>query len=348
MRNERLLIIDAWNIMIAQNAVANIVDYNANPIGMYLTTINQIRTLVDKWKPSRVFFVFDGPNAGERRRKIYPEYKNKRKISERRSSIMFKDDDDSEENEVYEIEGAFEIQVSKIYNFLKKLPVTVCIIPYCEADEVIAHIALKNYEDFDIIIASTDKDYYNLIREHIYVYNWKTKVLYNCEMFKEKYEITPNNYIYKRIIIGDNSDNIKGTKEKGKKTIGEKTFNEIFKSLKDKELEEIGDFFNYIDNYDLTTLPSKHHKHIEFLKENKKTLLKNFHLMKLDDDYLKLHHIELLKQQVSEQKGKVLSKFSLKIFMKKENFNKLNSNGNFNIDYWMQPFVYLKQSDIKV
>jgi len=341
------MLIDGWNIMIAQNAVANIVDYNSNPIGMYLTTLNQIRNFINLYKPTRVFFILDGPNAGERRRKIHPDYKNKRRVTGRKSSIIFKDEESDEDTISYEVEGAFEYQFAKIYEFLQKLPITVCIIPYCEADEVIAYIAKKNKKEFDSIIVSTDQDYLQLIDENIYVYSWKKKVLYGIENFKESYEITPINYIYRKIILGDKRDNIKGTKEQGKKTIGEKTFKEIFSSLKENDLNEIGDFFNYIDNYDLNAIPKKHHKHIEFLKENKKELLKNFHLMKLDEDYLKLQHINLLREQVIEQQKKILSKFTVKMLMKKESFNKL-SNGNFNPDYWLQPFVFLKGKEINL
>lgn len=345
MRNEKLMFIDGWNILIAQNAVANIVDYNSNPIGMYLTTLNQIRNFVNLFKPNRIFFVLDGPNAGERRRKLHPDYKNKRKITGRKSSVIFKDEENPDDNFSYEVDGAFEYQFKKIYDFLQKLPVTVCIIPYCEADEVIAYMANKNKNEFDSIIVSTDKDYLQLIDENIFVYNWRKKTLYSTENFKEEFEISPNNYTYKRIILGDVSDNIKGTKQEGKKTIGEKTFKEIFSDLKENEIKEIGGFFDYLDNYDLSILPKKHHKHITFLKESKKEMLKNFQLMKLDEDYLKLHHINLLKQQVKEQQGKFISKFSLKLLMKKESFNKL-SNGNFNPDYWLQPFVFLKEVEI--
>ena len=77
-------------------------------------------------------------------------------------------------------------------------------------------------------------------------------------------------------------------------------------------------------------------------------LLLNFQLMKLDKDYLKLHHIEKLKQQVDEQKNKLLSKLSLRIQMQKDSFNKLSFGGYFNIDTWAQPFMFIKSCEINL
>lgn len=339
---KKILLIDAFNIIIAQNAVANITDHNAQPIGAYLTTLNQIRTFVDKFKPVKIFFVLDGPNAGERRRKLFPNYKGKRRVTARKSKVMFKDAE-NEESEVFEVNGAFEKQLLKIYEFLKLLPVTTCIIPYCEADDVISYIAKSNNEESESIIVSTDKDYLQLIDDNISVYNWRTKVIFNKQSFATSYNLLPVNYIFKKIVRGDSSDKIKGTK-----SIGEKTFAEIFHDLNTIQLKEISDFFSYLDNYNIDSLPKKHHKHITLLKESKDDLLIKFKLMKLDKDYLKLHHIEKLKQQVDEQKSKIISKLSLRILMQKDYFNKLNNGGYFNIDSWLQPFVFIKNCEINL
>src|ERR1700749_247220 len=101
---KKILLIDAWNVIISQNAVSNIVDHNSNPIGRYLGVINQIRLFTDKFKPAKIFFVLDGPNAGERRRKLFADYKGKRRVTARKSKVVFKDD---EGDDVFEVDGAF-------------------------------------------------------------------------------------------------------------------------------------------------------------------------------------------------------------------------------------------------
>lgn len=332
---ERILLIDGWNICLAQNAVANITDANSEPCGMYLTTINQIKNFIADFKPSKVFFILDGPNAGERRRKLFPDYKNKRRVTERKSKVVFKYD--GEEEVDYEIDGAFERQLSKIYEFLKLVPVTVCIVPYCEADDVITYLAQKNQEQFNPIIISTDKDYLQLVNDNIQVYNWRTKVLYTKQKFIDSFSLLPENYIYKKVVRGDKSDNIKNTK-----SIGEKTFSELFLELSTKPLENIGDFFDYIDNMNLDSIAKKHHKHISLLKETKGDLLLKYKLMKLEYGNLKYHHIEVLKQQLEEQQHKRFSRMQVRLLMMKDCFHKLYPTGKFSIDKWMQPFMYPK------
>lgn len=332
---DRILLIDGWNVCIAQNKVSNITDKNANPIGMYLTSLNQIRNFIDTFKPSKVFFILDGPNAGERRRKMFPDYKNKRRITERKSKVVFNYDEDNPDS--YEVDGAFEKQMLKIYEFLKSVPVSVCVIPYCEADDVITYLAEKNADKFNPIIISTDKDYLQLITKDIQVYNWRTKTLYTEEKFLESFSILPINYIFKKIIRGDASDNIKNTKN-----IGEKTFIEIFKEFNEKSISDIEGFFSYLDNIDISTLAKKHHKHIVTLKESKSDLLLKYHLMKLEYGNLKLHHIDILRTQIKEQQERGFSRMQVRITLMRDNFFKLQSVGNFNIDNWMRPFMYPK------
>ena len=95
---------------MAQNAVSHIEDGNGQPIGMQLTTLNMIRTFVELFKPTKIFFMLDGPDAGERRRQLYPDYKGKRGIKERKSKVRIME---GEDNMVYGVEGAFQNQLIK-------------------------------------------------------------------------------------------------------------------------------------------------------------------------------------------------------------------------------------------
>ncbi len=339
---ERMILIDGWNMIIAQNAVANILDHNSQPIGTYLTVINQIRSLVEKFKPNKVFFVLDGPNAGQRRRSIYPQYKNKRRITARTSKAVIYNEDDKSDKDVYEVDGAYEKQLNKIYDFLKLLPVSVIIIPYCEADDVITYLAQKNQEEFDVIISSTDKDYLQNINKNISVYNWRKKIMYNQELFLNTFKILPENYIYQKILLGDKSDNIINIK-----SIGIKTFSRLFEAelSSNKSLNSLEDFFVFIDKIDKDTLEKKYIKYVDLLREknSKDSLLLNFQLIKLSSENLKQHHIELLKVQVEEQKKKLFSKLTAKIKVLNDSFNKLYGiySSTFNADKFLQPFVFV-------
>lgn len=342
---ERLLLIDGFNIAIAQNSIVSISDNSAQPIGMYITTISQIRNFVDKFKPNKVIFCIDGINAGERRRKLYPSYKGKRRIKGRTSKIlMLEGDEEKNEFVEHEDEDGFQKQLKQIYDFLKLLPVTVCVVPYCEADDIISYLALKNEVNYNVTIISTDKDYLQLINTNISVYNWHTKKFFDEQKFMDEFNILPRNYIYRKVILGDSSDEIKNVK-----TIGVKTFEGIFlNELKTNvHLMNIGDLYAYIESIDLLTLPEKYHKHINVLlqKDVKESLILKYRIMKLEESCLKLNHIEILRKEIEEQKDKQLSKLTARMKVKRDSFNKIYGNSGirtFNVDRFLQPFVFVK------
>ena len=73
--------------------------------------------------------------------------------------------------------------------------------------------------------------------------------------------------------------------------------------------------------------------------------------MKLDDDYLKTNHLEILRKQIEEQKNKVPSYLTLQITLMKESFNKVYGaySQTFNPINWLRPFKIIhNQIDINI
>lgn len=332
---ERIMLVDMWNVAIGMNAKMNILDSNSNPIGMYLGTLNIIRTCVDKLKPNKLVLAFDGPEAGERRRKIYPGYKAGRRVKAKTSSITIQEDDDEETK--FTSSDAFTNQLVKIYEFCKYLPVTTVMVPYCEGDDIIAYLALKNQDNFDVTIVSGDKDYCQLINENIKVYNWREKTLYNETIFFEKFGITSMNYIYMKILLGDSSDEVKGIKG-----IGKATFPIFHKVLNEAVYDNVSEFVaasKTIETAELKTREKNALKNL-FLEETVEEMFLLFQVMKLDENCLKLQHITTLRQQIDEQEGKQLARIMAYAVMKKTGFGKLY-NG-FNPDTWLHPFGFIR------
>lgn len=335
MRDKRILLIDGYNVMLACNAIYKITNSNSEPISMYLYSLNTIRSFIDKFKPTKVFFVLDGPNAGERRRKLYPNYKGKRRVKAREGTVRISDSD-NEAGEVFEVEGSFQNQLRSIYEFLKLLPVTVVMVPYCEADDVIAYLALKNKENFDSIIVSNDRDYLQLIQPNIFVYRWKAKKLYNSQEIINEFNISPDNFIYRKIILGDVSDLIEGLNG-----IGEKTFQNLSSIFLENKFENIGQLVEFFENLtNMNDYKKREQTAIKKIIENKDKMLLLYQIMKLEEDCLKLNHREILEKQVEEQKEKVFSRLSAKIKLQKDQFNRLYLG--FNDEKWLQPFAFLK------
>ncbi len=82
-----------------------------------------------------------------------------------------------------------------------------------EADDVIASVC-QNHEN--LIIASNDKDLYQLLREDVMVWNYKH--LISKDHFKREYTINPGNWPTIKAITGCVSDNVKGIRGVGEIT----------------------------------------------------------------------------------------------------------------------------------
>lgn len=330
---ERILLIDGWNIYISNNAVnLHLVDHNTYPINAYLGTLNTIRTLIDKFKPIKVFFVLDGPDAGERRRKILPEYKGGKRVRPRESKVQIME---GEDNIVYGVEGAFQNQLIKIYEFLKLLPITVLMIPYAEGDDVISYLALKNKNFNECVIVSNDRDYMQLIQDGIMVYRWKTKRLYDKNVFFDEFKIPSENFIFRKIMLGDTSDKVDGVHG-----IGEKTFSKLVTPLSTNVCKNMNDFIELLETMNYESFNTKETNAIKKSLEQKDKMNLAYEIMKLDENCLIPEQKEILKIQIEEQENKGFSRLSCKIKIQKNFFNKLYKG--FNDDKWLQPFAFLK------
>ena len=318
---EKVLYLDMWNIIKAHNAVNTTMDENGNPIGAFIGTLNQIKIFVDLFKPKKVLAVFDGPEAGARRRSIHREYKNR---SRPRSHVLLEGNSREELIRVDDMDR----QLNMLMTMLKELPVTVVIIPYCEADDVIAHLCLKNKNEYHNIICSGDQDYCQIIQENISVYSWKKKILFDEERFLKDYKILPHNYIWQKITCGDSGDNYPGVKG-----VGDGTFLKWFgEEMKENKVENLADYVSIIESKEISG------KTYQLLKESAKTLTKMYQLAVLDETLLSSKHLDFLKFQLEEQSKKQLHKMNLRIAFGKNSVNKGIRQEPF---VWMQPFSFL-------
>ena len=108
--------------------------------------------------PTRVILVFDGKGGSQRRRKLYPDYKGKRKVAQRYNrAVHISNQADERES--------MKMQLGRLIQYLETLPMKIIIIDNIEADDVIAHVVtnpLGNEQNMYYIM-STDKDFYQLV-----------------------------------------------------------------------------------------------------------------------------------------------------------------------------------------
>lgn len=211
--NDRVLIIDGMNTFIRSFAAIPTMDENGNHIGGVTGFLKSVGYITRKFKPSRVYVIFDGKGGSKRRRDIYPDYKLGRKPLTRLNRTY---DMTTEKDE----QDLMRYELVIVAKALMKLPITTITLDHVEADDIISYIAQHVGENGgESIIYSTDKDFLQLVGDDIKVWNPVRKKTYIPEIVVEDYEIHPNNFLLYRALTGDTSDNLPGIKGLGMKTL---------------------------------------------------------------------------------------------------------------------------------
>lgn len=214
--------------------------------------------------PTRVIIVFDGKGGSQKRRKIYPDYKNGRKTDIRLNRNY-------EELSSSQIESVnFKKELIRTVNYLDTLPVTVMAIDYIEADDTIAYLSMDTFKDSNVTIMSTDKDFLQLASDRIKIWSPTKKKIFDCTQILDQYGITCNNFIFYRIMEGDISDNINGLDG-----VGLKRVIKAFPFLADPKQSSLQEIYNYSENN------RGKYKIYETVLDNKLLLERNFELMQL-------------------------------------------------------------------
>lgn len=104
-------------------------------------------------------------------------------------------------------------QLTEIFEVTDLLGIPRIAVPGYEADDIIGTLALKHKSDMErVLIVSSDKDLFQFIGGHVYVYDAMKNRLYDEEAAVEKFEIHPHQIVDYLALIGDASDNIPGVK----------------------------------------------------------------------------------------------------------------------------------------
>ena len=79
-----------------------------------------------------------------------------------------------------------------------------------EADDVIASYVetLSQNKDNELALVTSDKDYLQLLKDNVYIWDGMKKEKITLESFKEEYKIEPHQFIDVGALMGDDSDNI--------------------------------------------------------------------------------------------------------------------------------------------
>jgi len=195
--NDRVLLIDSMNMFIRSFSVINKFNTQGHHIGGLTGYLKSLGAMINLLQPTRVILIFDGEGNTINKKNLYSEYKGTRKIKRITNWTGF--DNLQQESE------SMQDQMLRLIDYLKCLPISISIIDKLEADDVIAYLAPKFNKS---IIVSVDEDFLQLVNDNITVYSPIKKKYYTPEEVYKTFGVWPQNFLNKKIILGDVSDNI--------------------------------------------------------------------------------------------------------------------------------------------
>jgi len=191
--NDKVLIVDGLNTFIRVFSVMPTLNDDGVHIGGIVGFLKSIGYAIHLFNPTRAIIVFDGKGGSSRRRKIFPEYKAGRKPKSRLvRAYDFASEADERKNMLKQLQSVIE--------YLQLLPVTIIAMDNIEADDVISHLSKQVFNESEVVISSTDKDFLQLINHRIKVYSPTKKKIYDRDAIYEEYGIPSKNFLTYRIL----------------------------------------------------------------------------------------------------------------------------------------------------
>lgn len=161
--------------------------------------VNMLNKILSDYEPTHIAVAFD-MKGGTFRHDVYKEYKAGR----------------------LKTPPELLSQIPLMHEVLEAMNIAVLELPRYEADDIIGTVAAKaERNSLDTLVISGDKDELQLVGEHVNVLINKRGMsefdLYDIAAMKERYDLTPAQFIDLKGLMGDSSDNIPGVPGIGEK-----------------------------------------------------------------------------------------------------------------------------------
>ena len=287
----RTLIVDGNNLFIRCITVVPELDGQGSPIGGLVGSLRSLNLFANLCKPDRIFVVFDGENGSKKRRALDANYKQGKKPIKFGKHVHVNSVD---------IEQNIKYQFQRLQEYLRDLPVYIFKIDNVEADDVIAYLS-NHFKDDQKVIASADKDFHQLLDEKTIIYKPQKKVFYTKKNCIDEYRIHPHNFSVAKSMVGDKSDNIKGPKGFGYKTVLKH-----FPFLSEEKKIELDFVFEFCKNN-----LEKNERYKDILN-NKDLVINNLKLIQLENSIMGLQSIVNIKRILEQQLKLNITRFKIK------------------------------------
>jgi DNA polymerase-1 len=285
--NDHIMVVDAMNMLIRSFSLLKAMNPDGTHIGGIVGFLRSLGYVTRIFDPTRVIVVWDGKGGSANRKNINPDYKAQRATARITHWGLY----DTKQQEMEALIG----QLLRVQEYLECLPVTQVQMEKLEADDIMAYIAKQssNSKVKKCTIISSDKDFLQLVDDTIEVYARVKKKTFTKDNIFEELKVLPENYNIVKSLLGDNSDNLKGVKGLGIKTIvaefpkllKEVTNLEYIFKVAEEKLDGKKVFAKIIHNW----------KHVE----------DNFQMMDLHDTALSESEIEVVMETMKTKVGKI-------------------------------------------
>ena len=260
---KKVMIIDGLNMFLRSYIIIPSMDKRGNPNGGTWGFMKSLQKLCKMFNPNEIVVCWDGVGGSEKKRTINKNYKQGRKPLRFNRRMIELSVEKQEENKAF--------QQIRLMDYLNEMPVIQTMIDYVEADDIIAYVAQhERYANWEKVIVSSDKDFFQLLEGDCALYRPIQKTLLRQKDILEKDGIHPRNYALARAMDGDKSDNLPGVPRVGLITIKNK-----FPFLSSSVAYEPEDIFKACETVEK---PLSVHKNI---LKNKELVESNFKLMQL-------------------------------------------------------------------
>lgn len=201
---EKLLLVDGSNLLFQMfyGMPARILNADGKAIQGTLGFVGALLKIVRRIQPTHAAVLFDG-ECENSRTALDENYKANRE------DFSQMDEEDTPFS-----------QLPDVYRALGYLGIRHKETTDCETDDWMAAYCRRYAGEMEIVVASQDSDFFQLIRENVRIlrYRGENSVLCDEAYIREKLGIEPSQYADFKALTGDPADNIKGADKVGPKT----------------------------------------------------------------------------------------------------------------------------------
>ena len=197
---KRLILIDGNSLLFrAYFAMRPMVTSKGMHTQGVFAFVNMLNKILKDYEPSHIAVAFD-LKGGTFRHDVYKDYKAGR----------------------LKTPPELLAQIPMTHEVLEAMNIAVLEVPQFEADDIIGTVAKRAEADgLETLVISGDKDELQLVGPNVRVLINKRGMsefdLYDLEAMRERYELTPEQFIDLKGLMGDSSDNIPGVPGIGEK-----------------------------------------------------------------------------------------------------------------------------------